>query len=68
MPPSHRSVTRPSAAPLEARAAGGIAGQPVGEEASFLEHRAALDATVLAPVEGEELVLELHAGVLRGPL
>ncbi len=37
----------------------------VTEEASFLEHRAALDATVLAPASGDELVLELRAGVLR---
>ena len=35
------------------------------EEASFLEHRAALEATLFAPNDRDELVLELHAGVLR---
>ena len=63
MPPSHRTA-RTAADP---RTVSGDA-QPVTEEASFLEHRAALEATVLAPVAGDEVVLELHAGVLRGPL
>jgi len=40
----------------------------VSEEASFLEHRAALEATVLAPTARDELVLELVAGVLRRSL
>jgi hypothetical protein len=39
--------------------------RPVTEEASFLEHRAALDATVFAGQGGDELVFELEAGRLR---
>ncbi len=64
MPPSHR--TRPGFDPTQSdvRTVAFDHGL-VTEEASFLEHRAALDATVLAPTSGEEVVLELRAGVLR---
>jgi hypothetical protein len=70
LPPSDRPAKSSSRTPLEFHSAPAplAAPGPVSEEASFLEHRAALDATVLAPSEREELVLELHAGVLRGPL
>jgi hypothetical protein len=38
---------------------------PVSEEASFLEHRAALDATLFAASGPTEFVFELEAGRLR---
>jgi len=64
LPSSRHSPVRrrtPSSPPPSSPVDAGL----VSEEASFLEHRAALEATVLAPTEQEELVLELRAGVLR---
>jgi hypothetical protein len=46
-------------------AATGLDDRPVSEEASFLEHRAALDATLFAACGPKEFVFELEAGRLR---
>jgi hypothetical protein len=68
LPPSHRTQTVSAAAAPAADPRPSVHhDRPVTEEAIFLEHRAALDATVLASRDGEELVFELDAGVLRPP-
>jgi len=67
LPPIQRSSTDPRPTFRDHRH-GRFDASPVSEEASFLEHRAALEATVLAPTAHGELVLELDSGVLRRPL
>lgn len=63
--PGRDGIVEPLRGQLEPWLGRGDSG-PLSEEATFLEHRAALEATVLASAR-DELVLELDSGVLRRP-
>ena len=65
MPRSESPASPRPAVRHHSQADDGLDHRPIGEEASFLEHRAALDATLFAAGGPKEFVFELEAGRLR---